>query len=113
MRELIARTDDRFAILGPGDRLSLRVRADRLPPLEPGMKRTFFAKTIGYCKDMDLYTAHPDRVEPLPFQAMKAYPYPMGESYPERRELESYRKEWNTRVVEGTFMDGFDRAPSE
>ena len=44
---------------------------------------------------------------------MKAYPYPDGASYPERRELESYRKEWNTRVVEGTFMDGFDRAPSE
>ena len=28
----------------------------------------------GYCKDMDLYTAFPDTVEPLPFHGMSYYP---------------------------------------
>ena len=57
---------------------------------------------------MDLYTAHPERVEPLPFAAMSGYPYAPDESYPSSPALLRYRQLWNTRVVEGTFFDGFD-----
>ena len=64
----------------------------------------------GYCKDMDLYTAHPERVEPLPFSSMKTYPYSSGEAYPGDSALREYRRAWNTRLVEGTFFDGFDGA---
>ena len=48
-------------------------------------------------KDMDLYTAHPDTVEPLPFHAMPSYPYPDGVHFPDDPLHESYRREWNTR----------------
>jgi hypothetical protein len=48
---------------------------------------------------MDLYTAHPDTVEPLPFRAMTGYPYAPPEAYPADPEREAYRREWNTRLV--------------
>ena len=99
VRDLVRTADDRLAILAPGDELSLSFDAGRLPPLKPGERRSFFFKGFGYSKDIDLYTGCPDGVEPLPFRAMRAYPYAPGEHYP--HELESYRKKWNTRVVEG------------
>jgi tetratricopeptide (TPR) repeat protein len=80
--ELVRKADDRLAILGEGDELALVFRADRLPPLLPGRKRTFFLSAVGYCKDMDLYTAGSDSVEPLPFRAMSGYPPPAGERPP-------------------------------
>jgi hypothetical protein len=106
--ELLSEADDRFVIFGPGDCLSLRIRAERLPPLPSGKRRTFLAKTQGYCKDMDLYTAHPDRVEPLPFRGMSGYPYDVGteaRQYPDSPALRTYRATWNTRRIEGTFLD--------
>jgi hypothetical protein len=63
------------------------------------MRRTFLARTVGYCKDMDPYTAHPEAVEPLPFRAMSGYPYRPDEAYPATPEAAAYRREWNTRVV--------------
>lgn len=108
VEELLSETDDRFVIFGPGDCLSLRIRADRLPPLPAGKQRTFLAKTRGYCKDTDLYTAHPDRVEPLPFRGMGGYPYNVGPEtlrYLDNPELKRYRATWNTRRIEGSFLD--------
>ena len=32
---------------------------------------------------MDLYTAYPDTVEPLPFHGMSGYPYRADEHYPD------------------------------
>lgn len=109
VRELLRHHDDQFVVFGPGDRIRLRVDASRLAPPAAGKRRTFLLKTGGYCKDMDLYTGHPERVEPLPFAAMSAYPYASGESYPSFPALRRYRERWNTRVVRGTFFDGFDR----
>ncbi len=34
---------------------------------------------------MDLYTAYPHTVEPLPFHAMSRYPYGTDEQYPGQR----------------------------
>jgi hypothetical protein len=50
---------------------------------------------------MDLYTAYPDTVEPLPFHGMSGYPYGPSERYPEDRERQEYRKQYNTRRIEG------------
>ncbi len=105
VRELLVETDDRFALFGPGERLKLRFQADRLPPLRSSMKRSFFAKVTGYCKDMDLYTAHPDRVEPLPFASMSSYPYG-SESLPSR--LDEYGRRWNSRRVDAARFEGYD-----
>jgi hypothetical protein len=99
--DLLRAADDRFAIFGPGDGIRITFRADRLPPLREGRRRTFLVKTSGYCKDMDLYTAHPDTVEPLPFRAMTGYPYPPSQAYPADSGHDAYRREWNTRVVPG------------
>ncbi len=77
--DLLGRPDDRFAILGEGDEVLLGFHADRLEAPAAGTTRTFFLAARGYCKDMDLYTAASDRVEPLPFRAMSAYPPPPEE----------------------------------
>jgi hypothetical protein len=100
--ELLLKADDGFAVFGPGDEVALSYRSGRLPPLEPGWKRTYFLKAAGWCKDTDLYTAHPDRVEPLPFRAMAGYPAPAAaaetfESDPRRRQTAAI---YNCRVVE-------------
>ena len=44
---------------------------------------------------MEINSASPDSVEPLPFHAMTKYPYGPGERYPHREAVEKY----NTRVV--------------
>jgi hypothetical protein len=74
--DLVGGADDRLAVMGEGDEVVLGFAADALPPLPEGWKRTFFLGAVGYCKDMDLYTAGGDRVEPLPYRAMASYPPP-------------------------------------
>ena len=74
VRELLRRVDDRFVILARGDEIALEFDATGLPPLPEGWSRTLVLHADGYCKDMDLYTAHPDTIEPLPFHGMANYP---------------------------------------
>jgi len=52
---------------------------------------------------MDINSASPDRVEPLPFHAMTAYPYRAPEHYPDTREYQQYQAKYNTRVVVRTL----------
>lgn len=98
--ELLERADDRYVIMGRGEELTLRFSGERFGAVPTGMQRTFILKTDSYCKDMDLYTAHPDTVEPLPFHAMSGYPYGSGERYPEDQEHSEYRKQYNSRRIE-------------
>jgi hypothetical protein len=97
--ELLATADDCFAIMGRGEQLTLRFPADAFGPVPPGCRRTFLLKTDSYCKDMDLYTAHGDSVEPLPFHAMSGYPYGPDENYPDTERTRRYRSQYNTRPV--------------
>jgi hypothetical protein len=48
---------------------------------------------------MDLNSASPDAVEPLPFHAMSRYPYGAPEAYPLTPERRAYLERYNTRVV--------------
>jgi len=96
---LLKEADDRFVIFGKGEELVLRYPVSALPPLPAGKQRTFLLYAVGFCKDMDPYTAHPDTVEPLPFRAMSNYPYARGEKYPVDAGHTRYRREWNTRRV--------------
>ena len=97
--ELVGEADDCFAIVGRGEELTLRFPAAAFGPVPEGRQRTFILKTDSYCKDMDLNTAYPDTVEPLPFHGMSGYPYGVDEHYPDDEKRSQYRREYNTRRV--------------
>jgi hypothetical protein len=97
VRELVHRVDDRYVIARHGDELALSFDARRLPELPDGWKRSFLVVADGFGKDMDLNSARPDTVEPLPFHGMSAYPYPSSERYPDSEEYRLYREAYNTR----------------
>ncbi len=97
--ELLAEADDCYVIMGRGERLTLRFPAGAFGPVPEGHRRTFLLKSDAYCKDMDLCTAFPDTVEPLPFHGMSGYPYGENESYPDNEKTRAYRARWNTRRV--------------
>lgn len=99
--ELLESADDCYVIVGPGEELTLRFPADAFGPVPEGRRRTFILKTDSYCKDMDLYTAYPDTVEPLPFHKMSGYPYRADEHYPDTPKTREYRQRYNTRHVPG------------
>jgi hypothetical protein len=96
---LLTRVDDMFVISKPGDEISVSFDASRLPPLPAGWTRTFLLKADGFSKEMDINSASPDRVEPLPFHGMTRYPYDAPEHYPDTPEYQRYRERYNTRVV--------------
>lgn len=97
--ELVHEPDDCFVIMGHGEELTLKFAADDFGPVPEGHQRSFILKSDSYCKDMDLYTAFPDTVEPLPFHGMSGYPYGEGEHYPDDEKRTRYRREYNTRSV--------------
>jgi hypothetical protein len=99
VRALLLDADDRFVIMGRGEELALEFDATGLPELPLGWSRTVVLHSDGYCKDMDLYTAYSDRVEPLPYHGMKSYP--PEESSGQRQEQREYQRVWNTRRVTG------------
>jgi tetratricopeptide (TPR) repeat protein len=97
--ELLHERDDRFVIFGPGDDLTVRFDAASLPPLPAGWKRSFVLRTAGYCKDTALSTAHGATVEPLPFAAMRNYPYGPEHQYPNDAAHRDYVRKYLTRDV--------------
>lgn len=101
VRQLLLEPDNCFVIMGHGEELTLRFAVTDFKPLPPGYTRTFILKTDSYCKDMDLYTAFPDTVEPLPFHGMSGYPYRPDEHYPDTPLTREYRTKYNTRRVQG------------
>jgi hypothetical protein len=103
VRELLLRSDDMFVVSKPGDEIALQFDAKRLPPLPSGWKRTFLLYADGFSKEMDINSASPDAVAPLPFHRMKHYPYGLEESYPMTTEHRSYLDRYNTRVVTDTL----------
>jgi tetratricopeptide (TPR) repeat protein len=97
--ELLRLTDDMFVISRTGDEISLSFDAARLPPLPEGWTRTFLLYADGFSKEMDINSASPDQVAPLPFHGMSKYPYPASESYPLMEARRSYMERYTTRVV--------------
>jgi hypothetical protein len=83
----------------PGDEISLSFDARALPPLPQNWKRTFLLYSDGFSKEMDINSASPDQVLPLPFHGMSRYPYPAAEHYPMTPARQAYMDRYNTRVV--------------
>ncbi|HKR21281.1 MAG TPA: ASPIC/UnbV domain-containing protein, partial [Pyrinomonadaceae bacterium] len=99
VRELLHATDDMFVISRPGDELVLSFSADKLPPLPEGWTRTFLLYADGFSKEMDINSASPDQVGPLPFHGMSRYPYSWPERYPLTPQRKRYLETYNTRIV--------------
>jgi tetratricopeptide (TPR) repeat protein len=96
---LMRRTDDMYGIAAPGDEIALTFDAKALPAPPRGWSRTFFLFADGYSKEMNIRSATPDAVAPLPFHAMHGYPYPAGERYPDTAAHRDYLARYNTRIV--------------
>ena len=99
VRELVLRTDDRFVIARPGDEIALSFDASRLPPLPDGWTRTFLLYADGFSKEMDLNSASPDELAPLPFHGMKRYPYDPAAAPPLTPAQRADMQRYHTRVV--------------
>jgi tetratricopeptide (TPR) repeat protein len=99
VRELVRQGDDLFVISRPGDEIALSFEAAGLPALEKGWRRTFLLYSDGYSKEMDINSATPDTMGPLPFRAMSRYPYQAPEAYPLTPDKRAVMDRYNTRVV--------------
>lgn len=99
VRELLIKTDDMFVISRPGDEISLSFDARKLAPVRAGWTRTFLLYADGFSKEMDINSASPDQVSPLPFHGMTRYPYPDTEAYPMTAARRAYMDKYNTRLV--------------
>ncbi len=104
VRPLLAKVDDRYVIARHGD--EIRLRFAEAPALADGLERSFFVLADGFGKDMDLNSARPHTVGPLPFHGMPAYPYPDG-AYPDSEALRTWRAEYNTRRIGPEARHGF------
>jgi hypothetical protein len=99
VKPLLAEADDRYVITHHGDEVLLSFDEAPLGKLLPGFRRSFLVIADGFGKDMDLSSAFPDTIEPLPFHGMRTYPYPPEATYPDDPETRRYREEYNTRPV--------------
>jgi Tfp pilus assembly protein PilF len=95
--DLVARRDDRLALLDGGDELALSFDAAGLPPPAPGMTRDFFLHVVGWDKDADFHVGQGWRLGPLPFEGMDDQAY--GREPRPGRIDDSWIKAYNTRWV--------------
>jgi hypothetical protein len=99
VRELLTGIDDMFVVSRTGDEIALSFDAEALPALPAGWTRTFLLYANGFSKEMNLHSASPDEVAPLPFHDMKRYPYTAPEAYPSTPAHREYLARYNTRTV--------------
>jgi cytochrome c-type biogenesis protein CcmH/NrfG len=98
VRELLTAVDDRFVVSRPGDEVAIEFDAAALPALPDGWTRTFLFYAVGFSKEMDLNSASPDTLGPLPFHGMPSYPFaPSDRRWTEA--FQEYMERYNTRVV--------------
>jgi Flp pilus assembly protein TadD len=96
VRELLARVDDRYVTLSHGEVITAEFEEEGLPPLPRGWVRDWLLYVDGFGKDMDLYTQHPDRVDPLPRHQDLPYRVP-GWKLPSDAAWQAFREGFLTR----------------
>ena len=97
--ELVSEVDDMFVVSRPGDELALAFDARHVSETGDETTQTYLLFAYGYSKEMDVSSASPDQVAPLPFRGMSSYPYVAPERYPDTAEHRDYLARYNTRVV--------------
>ncbi len=105
--ELLGAADDRFVIFGSGDEVQMDFDSSHLAPVPAGWTRDYLFYADGFEKDMDFYAAYGYTVEPLPFHAMRGYPYAGAETYPMEGAWLQYQLDMNTRQVSGRGASSF------
>jgi len=98
VRPLLDRADDQYVVMVPGDEVTVEFDAPAGAP-PAGWTRTFLLYSDGWIKDSDLNTADGTTISPLPYHAIKSYPYAPGESYPADSARQRYLREYNTRII--------------
>jgi len=88
MTELVTEADDALTIFGPGEAVTFTYAAPS-HSIPEGWTRTFVLETVGWCKDMDLYTRDGETIEPLP-----------NRGKPQEKRAELHQK-YNTRFKSG------------
>jgi len=99
VRELLEEADDMYVITRNGDEMQIDFDGRGLPAVPAGWVRDFLVYADGFGKDMDINSARPDCLGPLPFHKMRSYPYSAGESYPMDKKRLEYLEKYNTRSV--------------
>lgn len=100
VEELLTDFDDRYVLVGPGDEIALKFDSAALRSTPSSYVRSFVLVSHAYCKDMDLYTATPQTLAPLPFRGMSRYPYPASEQYPATDAHRVFQQTYNTRILD-------------
>ena len=95
VRALLAEPDDLFVVARTGDEVSLAFSES---PGGASMRRTFLLRAEGYSKEMDLNSASPDHVLPLPFRGLTTYPSVSPSAAVRARQRLMLERD-NTRVV--------------
>ena len=95
---LLRHSDDMYVVMAPGDETTLEFAS--APPPPKGWTRDFLLYSDGWIKDADMNTALGNTVGPLPFHAIRQYPYAPGEQYPTDAAHQRYLREYNTRRVD-------------
>jgi Flp pilus assembly protein TadD len=95
--ELLRNRDDVPVVMLHGDEIRLDFDASRLKLLPSGWKRDYLVFAAGFGKDMDVNSARPDTVDPIPFRKMTGYPYR------EQYRPNSLWAKYNTRQVKREF----------
>jgi hypothetical protein len=96
--ELLSRIDDQYVILSHGEVISAEFSDQKLPQLPNGWVRDWLLFVDGFGKDMDLYTQHPDSVEPLPRHRDLPYRRPDWELAPDSA-WEAFRANFLKRLL--------------
>lgn len=111
---LLGAVDDKYVITKAGDEIALEFPAAGLPPLAAGFARDYLLFTDGFGKDMDINSARPDTVTPLPWHAMKSYPPAKGDRSPFQTQegLDSVVT-WDTRIVPSAYPPIRPPAPKQ
>jgi tetratricopeptide (TPR) repeat protein len=97
VRELLDDTDDAFVLSRPGDEVALAFA----PPPPARARRTYLLHADGYSKEMDINSATPSALGPLPYHGMPGYPYAPPAAYPDTPRRRELRARYDTRVVRG------------
>ncbi len=98
--QLVLNADDKFVIGRQGDEVSLKFPSANIAPPIENMERDIFLFVSCWFKDEygNWGFGFGFSVDPLPFQSMSGFPYPLTESYPYDTNL-SYLLEYNTRTI--------------